>query len=662
MGINDENGLKIMTTFNNCWEERQQTGDAGMKTGYPTEPCQFTHDRAQYKYLFMAFVFAVALVLFSPMSAEALSIQSQVSHTKISLQDQFQFSVIVSDDKTQNLPQPDLPQEFEGFAILSGPNRSTSIQIVNFQMTSTATFSYILAPLKTGTFTLPAVSVTYQGKHFSSKETTVEVTDAPAGSVQQPGTAPDRGQGQQQEDNAGHSFFRLEVRKKKLYVGEQVLLEYVLYTREQIVDLGFTNLPPMTGFWVEEIEMKQIQQSRTEIKGVPYNRLLLKQQLLFPTSSGEIVIEPIALQLQIAVQRRSRSLFDDFFADPFSSRSQTKIVNSLPVELEVLALPAKDKPAAFNGLVGEYSAGMSLNKAEIKRNDSVTMTITISGNGNIQSIPEPVLPEIDNVKLYSPTVKRKVSKTASGISGSKTFEYLLVPRNEGELTIPEIEIPFFSPASQSYKTARTDAVVMNILASDEEQEDPLIVLAPAGNRNEVTLLGQDINHIKLDLSSLGDSSEYLVLKTWFWLLQLLPLCLIGLIAFIRWRQEVLRKDQAGTRYRKARNIANKFLKEASRELKNNEATTFYQVLGKALSTYLGHKLNVSETGMTNDQLEELLTERAVPENIINDALGVLQQCDFARFAPAEKANSEMKATLEKARTVINNLEHLKLKQ
>ncbi|MBN2381408.1 protein BatD [bacterium] len=628
----------------------------------------FTGNRTRVILLGLALLLLCVPIV--PARLEAFSIDAQVSRQKLSIQDQLQFSIIVSDDKSKNLPQPELPYEFEGFSVLTGPNHQTSIQIINFAMTASSTYTYILAPLKVGTLTLPVINVSWQGQKYTTKPIQIEVVDAPAGSAagQTGQAAPSSRQGQQQVSDSDKSFFRLEVSKKKVFVGEQILLQYVLYTRERVENVGFQNMPSLTGFWVEDIEMNQIMQSESTIDGVPYNRLLLKQQLLFPTSSGEQTIEPIGLQLQVGVQvqnqRRGRSLFDGFFNDPFfSTRTQTKLENSLPIIIDVQGLPAgQGKPENFNGLVGEYQARASINKTEVKRDDSVTFSVSISGQGNVQNIPEPVLPELDDVKLYSPTVSKKVSKTSSGVTGSKTFEYIIVPRCEGQLVIPSIEIPYFSPTAHAYKLARTQPLTLNVLPSEHGQESPLIVLAPTTAKSELTLLGQDINYIKVGLGSIGNQGDYLIQKPWFWLLHMVPVGLIGLVALVRWRQRSLLNDVAGTRSRKARNVAKKYLKAAAKALHKNDTANFFQVLGKGISTYIADKLNISAAGMTTDLVRDLLSEREVSEEVQAQILEILHQCDFARFAPASISKEDMHAAFEKARAAINTLDRQKLKK
>lgn len=601
--------------------------------------------------------------------AQAIRIEASGNRSQVSMDDQLVYTIAVSSGETQNLPMPVLPKSFEGFSVISGPNRQTSIQVVNVQMTAVLQIVYVLMPVKKGSFTFPPAKVSYKGQEYASAPFTVEVVDTPAGGgTTQPGGRAGQPQGaqggQQSAEDAKASIFRLEVSKNKAFVGEQILLEYVLYTREQIVDLGFKNLPDLTGFWNEDVGQTQIQQSQTTLDGVPYNRLLLKQQVIFPTSAGTKTIEAIALSMQVAVRGRSRSPFDDFFNDPFfgGSRAQPKYVNSRPVEITVMPLPDSGKPAQFSGTVGDYTLKAGVNKTEVKQGDSVTLTVSVSGRGNIQAIGEPTAPDMSGLKLYNPTVSKKSAIKNGIVSGQKSFEYILVPSVAGKITVPPFTLAIFSPAKGTYETIESNPLSLTVQASDKPEETTMIAAAPVTLKNEVTLLGQDINFIKLTPAEIEDQGIYYIREPWFWAFQSFPLVLIGLVFTVRKRRQDSLKDVAGTRFRLARGVAKKYLNQAAKSARKGMAVEFYGHLGRAISRYLSDKLNLSEAGLTSDQVAGLLIERGVDLEQVEPILEILRQCDYARFAPATVSQDDLAIWLQKARTVIDRLERLKMKR
>lgn len=593
--------------------------------------------------------------------AENFSIRADVDQRQISLDDSLVLTVTLSGE-SRNIPTPSIDGRFDDFTIVSGPSQQTSIQIVNMAMTASMTIQYILVPQKLGQLSIPSFTVEYEGKNYTTQPIAITVTDSGSAGSRSADQGDTVSGEAVNEENIKPSFFRYEVPQTTVYVGQQIPLEYVLYTREQVVDLGLKSLPSMTGFWVEEVDMPNVIQKQTKINGVAYNRVIIKRQILFPTAAGSVTIEPIALGLQVRVQSRTRSPFDDFFNDPFFSRArgQTKYVNSRPLELLILPLPEQNKPADFQGVVGEFSIDGRVNRTEVKQGDSITFTVSISGTGNVQAIPEPTIPVINGMKLYPPTVDKTVRKTSQGISGSKSFEYILVPSDSGQLIVPPVSISFFSPELKQYRTIQTEEVLLHAAESDVDTSQPIVMPNTIPEQSEVKLLGQDIHFIKTNIE-LNDQSGLLIKNAAFLVLQTAPLLLIGLVVTIRKRRESMMQDVAGIRARRAKGLSKKYLKEAVKALKKGEASEFYVSLERSLSNYIADKLNIAAAGLTSALIQENLRERNVEQSIVEDVLKILQTCDYARFAPTTPTNEEMKNHLEEAKIAIQKLEQQKIK-
>jgi hypothetical protein len=347
------------------------------------------------------------------------------------------------------------------------------------------------------------------------------------------------------------------------------------------------------------------------------------------------------------VQSRSRSLFDDFFGG--GVQTIPREVTSRPVNITVLPLP-EGKPASFSGGVGQMKFEAAIDKTELKANDPVTMKVTVSGNGNMRFVDVPRVNFPPDFEVYDPKVTTKLNPATT--SGSKTFEYLVIPRHGGTYKIPAIEFSYFDPQAKQYKTLHTDEYTLTVERSEEQHG---ISIVSGISREDVKFLGEDIRYIKTGKMNLRAAGENFF-GTWkFWLWYLVPLAVFAAIVYLR--RKYIRKyaNVALIKERKANRYAVKRLKRARKFMDGGQKEQFYEELSRALWGYLGDKLNISVAELSKDNAKAAMEQRNVDAALADEFTGVIDDCEFARYAPTT-AGMDMNALYDKAVDVIDKMQ------
>jgi hypothetical protein len=438
----------------------------------------------------------------------------------------------------------------------------------------------------------------------------------------------------------GNIFITTEVDRPKAYVGEQLVLTFTYYSRLSLWNAPQYTPPETPGFWVEELS-RNARARRVVIEGRVFEIQQIKTAL-FPTSSGKHVISPAYLEYSTG-----RGFF---------SRGQARRLRTDPIEIEVLPLPAKGKPADFSGAVGKYAFSAKADKASVARGDPISLEVILSGSGNINTVGNPNVPDLKGFKVYEPEIEKSSSRAGDRIRGKKVFRYALIPEREGTLWIKPFTFSSFDPGAKAYKTLKTKAQRITVTPGQAE------ALSPAGyglTREEIQLVGEDIRFIKPAVGKLRDQSGVLYRSGGFWLMQLIPL-LAGIGAFfLKRHREKMAGDVAYVRRRRAKGEAKKRLKESRRLLKERNSAAFYGEIHRALTQFIGDKLNVSAAGLMQDQIAEAFAARDIEDGVTARIGEIFHHCDAARFAPAGSLSDEdMKNLLNDTETLIGQLEKM----
>lgn len=529
-----------------------------------------------------------------------------------------------------------IPEIFD-FEIVAGPfqSKNSSTQIINGSITHSTSlrFTYTLIPKKEGTFTIPAATIMVDKQKYSSNTLTIKVLPADeevAPSNNSSNTAP-----KTQAVTNDNLFIRTIVSHKNVYEQEYILVTYKIYTRVDLVNIDKVKFPDFKDFLMQEIDLPKDKQFALEnYNGKNYNTITLRQVLLYPQRSGTLEIEKMTCDAIVRVRnnRPSRSIFDDFF-DTY--QEIVKPIASNTEKIEVKALPS-GKPAGFSGATGTFTLSSSINKTELTTNESVTIKLKISGNGNIKLIKNPEIKFPADFEVYDPKVENNFTNTTAGVSGTKTIEYLAIPRHSGTFTIPPIEFSYFDTKSKTYKTLQSESFTLNVAKGAVGEEDgnaPMV--NNFTNKESVKMLGSDIRHISMNDFQLHKPTPFFF-GTWgFAFAYIFPLVIVMLVFWFFRKQAKENADIIKVRNRKANKIAQKRLRTAEKYLKEQKKEEFYSELLKAIWGYLCDKLSIPQAQLNKDNVETELRKHNLEEDSIQDFMQVLNNCEFAQYAPGE---------------------------
>ena len=547
----------------------------------------------------------------------------------------------------------------KGFDVLMGPSRSqqSSIQIINGKRTSNSStaFTYILLAGSPGTYTIPAASVEVNGEKVFSNAISIKVLpqDQNSGNSGNNGggsASSSRSQAAGSRISANDLFITATASKTTVHEQEAILLTYKVYTVVNLRQL-YGKMPDLKGFHTQEVELPQQKTFTLEhYKGRNYNTTVWSQYVLFPQQTGKLEIPSITFDGMVAQQTVSDDPFDAFFNGGGYVEVKKKITTP-KVVINVQPLPAK--PAGFSGAVGEFKLASSINATDVKTNDAVTIKLKLSGTGNMKLIGTPEVKFPQDFEIYDPKVTDDYKLTNSGLTGTKTFEYLAIPRHAGNFTIPAVEFTYFDLKSNSYKTLKTEAYNLKVAKGQGNADQ---VISDFTNKESVKMLGKDIRFIKLGDSSLRPKGDFFFGTVGYYLCYLIPLLLFVVFAVI-YRQKALENaNVAKVKTKKANKVATRRMKLAGKLLAENKKNEFYDEVLKALWGYISDKLSIPVSQLSKDNIEAELTNYGVPEALIAEFIGVLNECEYARYAPGNE-NEAMDKVYSASVEVISKMEN-----
>lgn len=547
----------------------------------------------------------------------------------------------------------------KGFDVLMGPSRSqqSSIQIINGKRTSNSStaFTYILLAGSPGTYTIPAASVEVNGEKVFSNAISIKVlpqdqTSGNSGNNGEGSASSSRSQAAGSRISANDLFITATASKTTVHEQEAILLTYKVYTVVNLRQL-YGKMPDLKGFHTQEVELPQQKTFTLEhYKGRNYNTTVWSQYVLFPQQTGKLEIPSITFDGVVAQQTVSDDPFDAFFNGGGYVEVKKKITTP-KVVINVQPLPAK--PAGFSGAVGEFKLASSINATDVKTNDAVTIKLTLSGTGNMKLIGTPEVKFPQDFEIYDPKVTDDYKLTNSGLTGTKTFEYLAIPRHAGNFTIPAVEFTYFDLKSNSYKTLKTEAYNLKVAKGQGNADQ---VISDFTNKESVKMLGKDIRFIKLGDSSLRPKGDFFFGTVGYYLCYLIPLLLFVVFAVI-YRQKALENaNVAKVKTKKANKVATRRMKLAGKLLAENKKNEFYDEVLKALWGYISDKLSIPVSQLSKDNIEAELTNYGVQEALIAEFIGVLNECEYARYAPGNE-NEAMDKVYSASVEVISKMEN-----
>jgi hypothetical protein len=577
--------------------------------------------------------------------AQPLSFDATVDHARYGQADPIRLKLtITANESLSHLPAPEI--DLKDFYV-EGPGVSTQMNIVNFNTSFTRELTYTLYARRTGKITIGPARLKFGNKTYETRPITVEIA---AGSTRQLPRSIKQNSSDQGVSLDEYLFVAARPDREKAYIGQQVTVDYDLFYRYQLHNVGFKEIPSFTGFWVKELFVAQQLQGRREVvEGVAFNAAPLRRVALFPTHAGRHRVDPLVVSCDVP-QRSGRrgSLFDDLL---LGRGSRTVLLSSDSLEVEVLPLPEAGQPEGFTGAVGRFALDVQSQPSTLAVGDPVTVRVTIGGVGNLDAIEVPEFDVPPGIKAYDPKIEEEESTRNGLYGGRRSYEYILIPEVGGILEVPPIRFVYFDPEQEMYRVLESEPIFINSQGAAATQEPESYGLS----RRDIQAVGQDIRYIKPNAEGLGRGMD-LYRSAGFWSLQgMLPLAFLGLLFHQRHRQR-LEGDVAYARRRRARGEAGRRLKRAGELLEAEDGVEFYAEIQRALLAFLADRLNLAAAGLTQESSGLALEEKGVEAALVKRMRDLLAQCDYARFASAASKREEMEQVRARAGKLINRLD------
>jgi len=584
--------------------------------------------------IFKKFYILGILVFASQILFAQIEFKTAVSKNQLGVNQRFRVEFSVNKQGADNFQPP----SFNNFRIVGGPSSSINQSWVNGKSSYSQSYIYIVEPTKEGEFIIDPAKIEYEDKIVSSNPVKITVTKE----VEIP-KDPNNPEYIAQQN----IHLVAEVSNLSPYVGEGIYVVYKLFVSENISvnDWRVSESPQYNGFWNQDIEVKEIEVNRGKYNGEDYRYIVLKKAVLIPQRGGKLIIEPMKMDFSVGIPTGSGDFFGNMITRniSFSTASAIKNVN-------VKALPEVGKPLDFSGAVGDFEFTVAANKNVLKANDAAQITVQVSGSGNLKLFEIPKITTPSELEVYTPEHNENVATSLSGLRGSVSDTYTVVPQFKGKYKIPEVSFSYFNPSEEKYISINIDPIIVEVTEGKE---------LPAANsdtssviKKPVVINDNNFRFIALRTEFHPKQKKEFLNSNQFWLLLLLPFLAIPIGIFIGQKRAKRAGDIFGNKIRKADRLARKYLSEAKKQLGNHEA--FYVALEKALHNFLKAKLHVETSDISKEKISEILQQKSVDISTINAFLEVLKDCDFARYTPTTSVM--MKQEFEKAKEVITKID------
>ena len=540
-----------------------------------------------------------------------------------------QYSIDTKGDKFKS-------PNFSGLRVLSGPNPSTSSSYTFINGKSenkiSTTYSFYIKAEKEGTFNITSASIKVDGKTIKSKPYQIKVVKGS-----------DRNKAQQKAI-ADNLFIKVEVSKRNIVVGEQILVTYKLLTRLDLHNTELSSLPALNGFWAKDLETSS-RFKRDVIDGVAYNVATIKKSVLTAQKSGKLSIDP--MELKCSIRKKSNKRNRGFFGGGIEI--QEEFISSKAVTINVSKLPTP--PANFKGAVGSMKIKSEIDNSTAKANDAINYKLTITGTGNIELVEPLNIQFPEDFEVYDPKISDRIFEGGRKRS-VKIFEYLLIPRYKGDFTIPSSSLIVYNPKTKKYTIQKTNQHKLTINASvNNEQES-----AKRIEQQTIKSDKKDINYIFTE-TNLKQIGENVLSKNLFNLLFFLPFFLLIIIWIYNKIAGKTDTNSSDWKNKKANKIALKRLKTAQICINNNNFDGFFEEIEKSLWGYFADKFKVVIADLSKETIYMHFEKGNISKEIESKFVSLLDECEFARYAPASNKNAQMETILSKAKTIIIEVEN-----
>jgi hypothetical protein len=565
---------------------------------------------------------------------KAQNFYAQVNTKKVQVGVPFDFAIVIA-VSAGNYIAP----VFKDFDIVAGPNQSNSVQYVNGAMSQQVVISYGLVAKKEGKLTIGPASIVSNGQKLETTPITIEAVKG------SPAASNNSDPQYNSKISGGDLFIRTGISKNKCYVGEQVTITQKVYCRLQIIGLQKFSQPTYDGFYsqAQESTSKGIV-SMENVDGVNYNTYELYRTEAIANKSGKITLTPIeqGLVIRKPSNTKPKNIFEQFFgAAAYEDINVT--AKSKPITIEVLPLPEEGKPENFSGAVGNFQYKIQPTRNELKANDAFNLKMTISGKGNLKLINPPVLTLPDGFETYDPKVSDNVN--------SKTFDYLVIPRNEGEFNLSNLNFSFFNLETKKYVTLSSGEIKIKVLPPDPNSPGAQVYTS----HSQVKETENDIRYIKKGDFLLLKSEEEFFNSFNHILYLVIPVVLLAAGLVMRRTHIKNNSNQVLVRERKAARLAKKQLISVEKLMRENKKDEFYTEILMALNNYLSHKLNIPVADLSRENVNNTLVQKQVSAVSIAKVISTLDTSEYAKYAPGA-VSGDLQLVYKDTVDLVTNLE------
>ncbi len=576
----------------------------------------------------------------APAQGQDVTFTAGASSTQVAAGQQFQITFTLAGGSLRSYKDFRQPDMNVHFLTLMGPSTSQQMQIINGRVSTSISWTYVLQPRSTGTYTIPPASITYDGQTLKTNSLTIKVSAGAAGGGAQQQQQQQQQKGDAPDVNLGDNLFiRAIVDTRTVYVGEPVTVTYKLYSRVAFNLDSPIKLPRMVGFWSEDLESPTQLRPVVEVyNGKQYETYMMKKVVYFPTQAGDLAIEPFEINCTVQVRQKRKTgddFYDRFFADPFfdSYQNVKKALLTEKIAVKVKPLPDEGRPASFNGAVGDFTMDVTPDRRKLTANDAVTLRIVIRGNGNLKLLEEPVVTVPGGIDRFDPTINEDITRGSGVIGGVKSFEYLLVPRYPGSFTVEPVEFSYFNPARKRYITLRSAELPLEVAPGKDGDGDKV----PA----YIGWQRQDVRPLLPAPASLVSTDTGAPAGGLFVAMYVLPLLALAGALVARRRYLVLHGDVTGMRMRRAGRLADKHLARSKSHLEAGRIDAYYLEIARALWGYTQHRLALPTSETSIDAVMDRLTRRGAGEDVATSLHAALERIEYARFSPTRASSEEM---------------------
>jgi hypothetical protein len=611
-----------------------------------------------YPIVFLVFLIFILFGYIASVYAKEIEIIASVDKTLVENGGDIRYTIGVHG--AFDTDQPQLPP-LESFSIGYGPTVSTQTKIVNNVVSIYRGFSYRLLAKEVGKFTIGPVTLKYKGKIYKSNSIDVEVVDRTPfeGKI-------DERDGRDNRDKIDISkrvFVELSTDKKEAYIYEQIISSFKLYYQKGLPIDDLEYIPASTkSFLAEKLgDEKRYEEVRD---GILYNVIELRTAL-FPVISGRIEIPPANFKCNILIQQRHRRNWDPFensLFDEFLGRSDYRYPverNTNSLRLIIKPLPELEKPKDFAGAVGRFTMDVLAKPTEVKVGDPITLSINISGMGNIQTVGEPTLVTkgSEDFELYPAEANATITDREEGIKGEKLFNKVIEPQHENIKATPAISFSFFDPVLKKYQTITHEPIPITVEQSDMETPIRLSLEGVEKAKGQARILTKDILPIMSDLYSFKNQGLLLYKRPFFLaFIFLTPILFVIACIYVQRHRELLQTDMGYARKRRAPSQMKSQLSNTRKLIQHGNPPEFYSALAKTLTDYIANKTDLTPASITLENVSDILGGRGVSSVTVEKLKKCLESCDHGRFSAGQHSKDQLEDALKTAETVIKLLE------